>query len=162
MIPRSAGQLKASMFVTMTGAPGRRAKGFTLIELMVVVAVVAILVAVAVPAYQEQVRKSRRGQAQADLVELAQRAERFHTVNNSYEDFWDSVPAAHKVSPRDGGNAFYNLDAEAAANTFELTAVPISGTAQASDRCGTMTINQAGVKTHSSGSDTECRFNSAP
>lgn len=139
-----------------------RTGGFTLIELMVVVAVVAILAAVAIPSYQEQVRKSRRGQAQADLVELAQRAERFHTVNNSYADFWDSVPPAHHVSPRDGGSAFYDLEGEGTANTFVLSAAPMPGTAQENDRCGTMTINQAGVKTHSIGSDTECRFGSSP
>src|SRR5690554_6217446 len=82
--------------------------GFTLIELMVVVAVVAILAAIAIPSYQEQVRKSRRGQAQADLVELAQRAERSHTVNNTYAEFWDDVPTDHRVSPRTG-TAYYNV-----------------------------------------------------
>ena len=144
---------------------GSKAHGFTLIELMVVVAVVAILAAIAIPSYQEQVRKSRRGQAQADLVELAQRAERFHTVNNSYAGFWASVPSAHQVSPRDGGTAFYNLSMNIPvgnANAFVLSAVPIAGTAQANDRCGTMTINQAGMKTHSIGSDTQCRFGSTP
>lgn len=141
----------------------RGAGGFTLIELMVVVAVVAILVAIAVPSYQEQVRKSRRGQAQADLVELAQRAERFHTVNNTYDGFWDTVPPAHRVSPRDGGAASYGLSISGVApNTFVLSAAPIAETAQASDRCGTMTINQAGRKTHSIGSETQCRFGSTP
>lgn len=143
----------------IVGVANRRTNGFTLIEMMVVVAVVAILVAIAVPSYQEQVRKSRRGQAQADLVELAQRAERFHTVNNSYANFWASVPAAHRVSPRDGSSAFYNIGISGdAANTFVLTATPIAGTGQAADRCGAMTINQAGRKTHATGSDSECRF----
>ena len=54
----------------------KRAPGFTLIELMIVVAVVAILVAIAYPSYQEQIRKSRRAQAKADLVEYAGLAER--------------------------------------------------------------------------------------
>lgn len=137
--------------------------GFTLIELMVVVAVVAILAAIALPSYQEQVRKSRRGQAQADLVELAQRAERFHTVNSTYAGFWDAVPAAHKASPRDGGTAFYtHAISNVSAGTFTLTATPVSGTAQAQDRCGALTINQAGRKTHSKGTDAECRFGSTP
>ncbi|MDW7601742.1 prepilin-type N-terminal cleavage/methylation domain-containing protein, partial [Stenotrophomonas maltophilia] len=61
-------------------AAGRLARGFTLIELMIVVAVVAILAAIAYPSYSEHVRKSRRAQAKADLVEYAQLAERFHTV----------------------------------------------------------------------------------
>lgn len=144
----------------------RRRQGFTLIELMVVVAVVAILAAVALPAYSEQVRKSRRGQAQADLVELAQRAERSHTVNNTYADFWASVPDDHRVSPRTG-TAHYNLTINVPAanpNAFTLTATPIAGTPQAVDRCGVMTINQAGRKTHGGGAgrDDECKFGSTP
>lgn len=143
------------------GQSGALQVGFTLIELMVVVAVVAILTAIAVPSYQEQVRKSRRGQAQADLVELAQRAERFHTVNNAYTDFWASVPSAHRQSPRDGGTAYYNIGiSEVTPNTFTLTATPVGSTAQGSDRCGAMSINQAGRKAHGGGQarDVECRF----
>ncbi|MGY0611130.1 type IV pilin protein [Luteimonas sp. A501] len=139
---------------------GSRSMGFTLIELMVTVAIVAILAAIAVPNYQEQVRKARRGQAQADLVELAQRAERHHTVNNTYETFWATVEP--QVSPRDG-TAYYNLNMRTpTANTFVLTATPISTTPQVKDRCGTMTMNQASVKTHSVGSDSDCRFGSTP
>lgn len=142
-----------------------RSSGFTLIELMVVVAVVAILAAIAIPSYQEQVRKSRRGQAQADLVELAQRAERFHTVNNTYVGFWTTVPTTHRSSPRDGGNAFYAIDmSDITANRFTLSATPIAGTGQANDRCGAMTIDQAGRKSHSGGQalDGECRFGNTP
>lgn len=141
----------------------RGAAGFTLIELMITVAVVAILAAIAVPSYQEQVRKGRRGQAQADLVEFAQRAERHHTVNNTYATFWGTVPTDQRVSPRQGATAYYNITMNTpSANTFVLTATPIASTPQAKDRCGTMTINQAGVKTHSSGTDAECRFGSGP
>ncbi|MCC4620365.1 type IV pilin protein, partial [Xanthomonas cassavae CFBP 4642] len=61
--------------------------GFTLIELMIVVAVVGILAAVAYPSYAEHIRKSRRAQAKADLVEYAQMAERSHTTNNTYASF---------------------------------------------------------------------------
>lgn len=116
--------------------------GFTLIELMVVVAVIAILAAVALPNYQEQVRKSRRGQAKADMVEYAQLAEREHTVNDSYAGF--ALPVAQ--SPREpGSTARYTLTRVVAANTFTITATPV-GT-QAADTCGTLTLNQSGVKT---------------
>lgn len=156
---------RGSMHILARSAASERAvkhAGFTLIELMVVVAVVAILAAIAIPSYQEQVRKSRRGQAQADLVELAQRAERFHTVNNTYVDFWDSVPSDHKASPRTG-TSYYNVAiSDVAANAFTLTATPIAGTPQAVDRCGAMTINQAGRKTHSIGQDDECKFGTTP
>jgi type IV pilus assembly protein PilE len=132
------------------------AKGFTLIELMVVVAVVAILAAIAIPSYQDSVRKSRRGQVKADIVELAQRAERWHTINNTYVGFWATVPAGERVSPRTGGSAAYNIDMVEAANTFVFTAIPQGG--QTADvRCMTLTLDQAGVKTKSgSGALSDC------
>jgi len=123
-------------------------RGFTLIELMITVAIIAIIVAIAVPSYQDSVRKSRRGQVKADITELAQRAERFHSVNNSYVGFWASIPAAHRVSPRTGGSNAYVITEAEAQNTFTLTATP-QGAQTADTRCGVLTLNQAGVKTKS-------------
>lgn len=116
--------------------------GFTLIELMITVAVVAILAAIAYPSYQEQIRKSRRAQAKADLVEYAQMAERWHTVNNSYATF--ALPVDQ--SPREpGATAHYALAITAQdATTFSIQATPQGR--QEVDRCGTLTLNQAGVK----------------
>lgn len=129
----------------------RGVRGFTLIELIVVIAIVAILVGIAVPTYQDAVRKSRRGQAKADLVELAQRAERWFTVNNSYAGFWTQVEIdGLDISPRDGNGPFYALDrdgGDGAANEFLLTATPIAGTGQEKDtRCMMLTLNSAGAK----------------
>lgn len=117
--------------------------GFTLIELMIVVAVVAILAAIAYPSYQDQIRKSRRGQAKADLAEYAQQAERWHTVNNSYLNF--ALP--RNQSPREAGSiARYNLALSTqTANTFVITATAVNG--QQQDRCGNLSLSQAGVKT---------------
>lgn len=133
-----------------------QSRGFTLIELMIAVAIVAILVAIAYPAYDDSVRKARRGQAKADMAELAQLAERWHTVNNTYVGFWASVPSSQKVSPRTGGTVAYNLGQVETANTFTITATPTGG--QTKDtRCGTLTLNQAGQKTKSgSGSLADC------
>ena len=124
----------------------RKAQGFTLIELMIVVAVVAILASIAVPSYQEQIRKSRRAQAKADMVEYAQMAERYFTVNNTYVGF--ALPTAQ--SPREAGaTARYTLalNPESTASTFTIAATAV-GT-QASDRCGNLGVTNTGLKTKS-------------
>ncbi|HHW4681443.1 MAG TPA: type IV pilin protein [Xylella taiwanensis] len=127
--------------------------GFNLVELMVVVAVIAILSAIAYPSYRNYIRKGHRDQAKADLVEIAQLAERFRTVNNTYVGF----PATNPISqsPRQGA-AFYRVDfvGDATRSAFTVSAVP-QGTQQ-DDKCGTLFINQAGVKTNSQGELSEC------
>jgi type IV pilus assembly protein PilE len=120
----------------------RNAAGFTLIELMIVVAIVAIIAAIAYPSFADQVRKSRRAQAKADLLELAQLAERHRTVNNTY----DSYDLAFAQSPREG-TARYELRkvGDWDNSSFEIEAVPVAG--QDLDPCGTLTIDQANRKT---------------
>jgi type IV pilus assembly protein PilE len=126
----------------------RKSRGFTLIELMIVVLVIAVIVAIAYPSYVEYVRKSRRAQAKADLVELTQRAERFHTVNNTYAGFWATIPDEEKISPRNTERPFYNLARDGDdADAFTLTATPVDGTDQTNDRCGELGINSVGAKT---------------
>lgn len=136
---------------TMMG-PGEVHRGFTLIELMVAVVIVAILASIAVPSYNESVRKSRRAQAKADLLELAQMAERHFTVNTSYQNF--SVPSGMENSPRGGGAVSYTISSTSDAATFTLTATPVN--AQANDRCGTLTVNHQGRRTNSAGEYAEC------
>ncbi|HEL2977448.1 TPA: type IV pilin protein [Stenotrophomonas maltophilia] len=119
----------------------RRAGGFTLIELMVVVIVIGILAAIVIPSYQQYVRRSHRAAVKADLVEYAQRAERYHSSNNSYSGF--TLPS--KVSPREGGTARYNLAFKGDGTTFTITASP-QGT-QVKDSCGKLSLDQANRKT---------------
>lgn len=124
-----------------------RMSGFTLIELMIVVVLVALLASIAIPSYTQYVLRSHRAQAKADLVEYAQVAERHFTVNNTYAGFPMSAQ-----SPRDAGSrARYTLAADTTVSTFTITATPTG--AQTRDRCGTLSINQAGVKTRGNQSE---------
>jgi type IV pilus assembly protein PilE len=123
--------------------------GFTLIELMIVVAIVAILAAIAYPSYQDSVRKSRRADAQAVLLEAAQWLERHYTANHTYVvDFATAFPTALKKSPKDGGPAggYYAITLATAANTFTLTAAPQPTGGQDKDKCGGLTLTHTGAK----------------
>lgn len=132
--------------VLPVGRRMHRGAGFTLIELMVVVAVVGILAAIAYPSYQEQVRKGRRADAMVQLVTLAQAYERYYTSNNTYEGFLDSLPAAQRNSPTQG-TAFYVITQTAETRTsFTLMATPQAAGNQSSDRCGKLTLNHLGRK----------------
>ncbi|ALN65099.1 type IV pilin [Lysobacter antibioticus] len=119
---------------------------------MVVVAIVAILVGIAVPTYQDSVRKSRRGQVKSDLAEGAQAMERYYTANNTYVGA-DLTKIYHNPpqSPKEG-TAHYTLSFSGAvtANSFVLQAVPSTVTGQNKDKCGTMTLSNTGVKGPSS------------
>jgi len=135
--------------------PMRPERGFTLIEILIVVAVIGILAAIAYPAYQDQVRKSRRGQLKADLTELAQILERNFTEANRYDENSAGVPLAIGTAPLFNqspriGTANYTITltlppTPPPASTFILTAAPTG--AQVGDPCGTYTLNQAGQKT---------------
>ncbi|WP_429001334.1 type IV pilin protein [Xanthomonas arboricola] len=130
------------------------AGGFTLIELMIVVAIVGILAAVAYPSYADHVRKSRRAQAKADLVEYSQLLERSHTTNNTYASFKFGNGSTTIQSPREGDTAQYNITLATTQSTFTLTAAPQGN--QAKDKCGTLTLNQTGVKTPSATTTPGC------
>lgn len=126
-------------------------RGFTLIELMIVVAVIAIIAAVAYPSYLEQMRKTRRADAQGALMELTQFMERAYTNCNAYNKA-PPAPACGALalpftqSPKDGATKYYDLSVVSDAESYTLTATRRAGV-QASDSCGTMTINNIGAKT---------------
>ena len=132
-----------------------QSRGFTLIELMIVVAIVAITAAIALPSYQNQMQKTRRGAAKADLIELASFMQRFYTENNRFDQDRAGNAVAlpfNTTATENGAITYYNLSLTAAArSSYTLSAVPAG--VQASDSCGTLTVAHTGAKTHSSGND---------
>ena len=120
-------------------------RGFTLIELMIVAAIVAIVSAIAYPAYTDSVRKSRRADAKAAMLENAQFMERVLVENKTYQPGGATPTLPITQSPKDGGATYYDLTLSAAtAITFTLRAAPKG--AQASDKCGKLELMHTGQK----------------
>lgn len=119
--------------------PRHRVGGFTLIELMIAVAIVAILIAVAVGSYDFAMVKTRRGAAKACIASGAQYMERYHTINFSYED------AALPACSSDVTDYYaVGFDGTPDADTFKIQAVPNSK--QKDSTCGTLSLDSTGVK----------------
>lgn len=127
--------------------PLRRARGFTLIELMITVAVVAILAAIAIPAYQQYVMKSRRTAAKTAILELASREERYYTTHNTYSaTAADLGYAALPADVPDSATPYYRLNVVTANGNTEYSVSAAPTGAQAADGCGTFTVNHLGIQ----------------
>lgn len=142
-----------------------QSNGFTLVELMITIAILAILMAIVVPNYQLQINKSRRADAKATLMGEAQSLERCFTDTDTYlgcEPNNYNPPASDPAIPSYKG--YYVISAADGAITsteFKLTATPKPGGEQISDtKCISFTLNHLGEKTavDSDGNDTtgEC------
>jgi type IV pilus assembly protein PilE len=131
----------------------RVAKGYTLIELMITVAVIAILVAVAMPSYDSYVRSARRADAQSYLQEVVARQQHFLLDRRAYATDITTATSAGGLAMTEPANvsSYYTValatDNTTAPPSFTLTATPKGS--QAKDKCSTLTINQSGVKTPS-------------
>lgn len=130
----------------------RRADGFTLIELMITVAVVAILAAVALPSYQRYVARTQRAAAAACLVEMGQFMERVYLTNLRYDQNAGAATALPNTDCRDRTSARYTIALAAMAQrSFSLTATPQGAQASVDSGCGTLSLNQAGTRSVSGG-----------
>lgn len=113
----------------------KKQQGFTLMELMIVVAIIGILTAIAYPSYQDQLNSSRRSDAQGALTGFASAMERHFTANNSYLGAGvagadTGAPAIYaSQSPLDGTSKYYNLTIQAGitSTSYTLRATPING-----------------------------------
>lgn len=133
-----------------------RTEGFTLIEVMVVVAVIGILAAVAYPSYAEYIRKSRRAEAQAVLMEIASRQQQMLLDTRAYVDAQNDADIASKlgVSVPSTVSGSYTVTSTAPAvtalapvPTFTVAATPKG--VQTKDTCGTLGLNDDGAKSPS-------------
>ncbi|MDT8406824.1 MAG: type IV pilin protein [Methylococcales bacterium] len=127
--------------------------GFTLIELMIAVAIIGIVASIAYPSYQDSVRKSRRSDAKAGLLSLQMAQAKFRASCPRYAGAIGTNSACSTTGTftvKHGGDSpdgHYTLSIVAAdANSYTLRATRKAGGAQASDRCGDFQVNQDGVK----------------
>lgn len=119
------------------------AKGFSLIELMIAMAIVAIVTAVALPSFQDTVRKSRRADAKAALLQVATNQEKYRANNTSYTTSLTNLGFS-AASNADSTDGYYTINVTAAdATSFTATAAPKTGTAQVGDSCSFI-LNQNG------------------
>jgi type IV pilus assembly protein PilE len=126
-------------------------RGFTLVELMIVVAIIGIISAFAYPSYVENVRRTNRVAAAGILLENAQFMERFFTENSTYVG--GVLPILR--APKDPGttqNYTISLTAGTTATAYTIQAIPTTGGPMASDDCGTLTLTNLGVRNAANGS----------
>ncbi|HHJ80720.1 MAG TPA: prepilin-type N-terminal cleavage/methylation domain-containing protein [Candidatus Tenderia electrophaga] len=124
----------------------KKSTGFTLVELMIVVAIIGIIAAIAYPSYQDQVRKSKRTDGHSKVMDAMARQERYFSENNTYTA--DMTALGYASDPVYSDNKHYKIDGAACSGKTLAQCVKITATAQggqASD--GDLTLDSTNVKT---------------
>lgn len=146
----------------------RRAGGFSLIELMVVVLIATILLTIAVPTYQNQIRKSRRTEARTALLDLANREERYFSANNNYTTSQQALgygTTTTTFSAVSVGSGYYTVTVTVTPGDPTTSPVTQAGYSivatavgtQASDTaCATFTVDQTGTQSSTSSAPSTC------
>ncbi|MXN28537.1 type IV pilin protein [Delftia sp. CH05] len=128
--------------------------GFTLIELMIVIAVIGILGAIAIPSYSEYIRRGYRAEARAGLLQAAQWLERASTATGTYP-----LTAAFPTSLATTPSKRYDISLTSTnGSTFTLTATPKGS--QSNDKCGNYTLTNTGLRGANGKTSSETGFNS--
>ncbi len=143
--------------------PGNRQKGVTLLELLIVVAIVALLTSIAYPSYMRFVINSKRTAATSALLQIADRQQQFFMDNKTYAA--DLVALGFGASPYivadDGSPAAATDDdrvysvtlSNVSTTTYTATAAPLLSQLSHDTECGSLTLTQAGVRGSSGGGD---------
>lgn len=146
--------------VCTEGSLGKRnqARGFTLIEILIVVAILGVLTSIALPAYQNSVLRSGRAEAKGELMIVASDQERFFSSNNTYST--DATPLiTTDATTRTTENGLYTITVAAGgtgniATSFVATATAVGD--QTADACTTLTISSVGVRGATGATADEC------
>lgn len=131
----------------------RKISGFTLVEVLIVVVIVGILLSISLPAYQESVRKGRRADAKAGLLDAANRQESLILDRSTYTE--DMTDLGFEADPMISPELHYSIDAVACGSginvCYTLTATPVAGGAQSGDaKCASFSIGSNGQKSATS------------
>jgi len=122
-------------------------RGFSLIELMIILTVLAIIVSIAYPSYREQLRKTRRSDAKVALMDAAAKMERHYTQFSRY-----SATLANSGISATTPEGFYQIAIATIPAPFQTFDIRATGQGdQVNDQCGVLSIDEARVKTNSGG-----------